>query len=112
MAGWLIKEGRIRRSHIGVGGQNVPLHRRLARHYQLPVNSGVLVISVTPGSPAQHAGAREGDVMIEFNGQPVPSIDGLHKLLTAETIGLSSELVVLRGTEKLSLPITPGEAAK
>src|SRR5438477_3983527 len=54
VAGWLIKEGKIRRSYIGVGGQNVPLHRRLTRHYQLPVNSGVLVISVTPGSPAQH----------------------------------------------------------
>src|SRR5438128_11686799 len=50
VAGWLIKEGKIRRSHIGVGGQNVPLHRRLVRHYQLAAPSGVLVISVVPGS--------------------------------------------------------------
>src|SRR5439155_3553410 len=42
VAAWLIKEGKIRRSYIGVGGQNVPLHRRLVRHYQLPVASGVL----------------------------------------------------------------------
>src|SRR5438132_986665 len=67
VAGWLIKDGKIRRSHIGVGGQNVPLHRRLARYYQLPVNTGVLVISVTPGRPAERAGVRQGDVMIEFN---------------------------------------------
>ena len=51
-------------------------------------DSGVLVISVAPGSPAQRAGLREGDVMVEFNGQPVPSIDALHKLLTADRIGV------------------------
>src|SRR5690349_20372918 len=50
VAGWLIKEGKIRRSYIGVGGQNVPLHRRLVRFFQLPVPSGVLVIGVAPGS--------------------------------------------------------------
>src|SRR6267154_772197 len=61
VAGWLIKEGRIRRSHIGVGGQNVPLHRRLVRHYHLTAPSGVLVISVAPGSPAALTGLREGD---------------------------------------------------
>ena len=111
VAGWLIKDGKIRRSHIGVGGQNVPLHQRLARYYQLPVNTGVLVISVTPGRPAERAGVREGDVMIEFNGQPIPSIDALHKRLTGETIGVASLLTVLRGTEKLTIPITPGEVA-
>jgi S1-C subfamily serine protease len=111
VAGWLIKDGKIRRSQIGVGGQNVPLHRRLARHYQLPIQTGVLVISVTPGSPAEQAGVREGDVMIEFNGQPIPSIDALHKRLTGETIGVASQLTILRGTEKLTLPITPGEVA-
>src|SRR5439155_10576199 len=86
VAGWLIKEGKIRRSYIGVGGQNVPLHRRLVRHYQLPAASGVLVISVAAGSPAARAGLREGDVMVQFNTQPIPSIDALHKLLTADQI--------------------------
>ena len=111
VAGWLIKDGRIRRSHIGVGAQNVPLHRQLVRNHQLTINTGVLVISVTPDSPAHRAAVREGDVMIQFNGHPIPTIDGLHKLLTGETIGIRSELVVLRGTEKITLPISPGEAA-
>jgi S1-C subfamily serine protease len=110
VAGWLIKEGKIRRSHIGVGGQNVPLHRRLVRHYQLPAASAVLVIAVAPNSPAARAGLREGDVLIEFNGQPVPSIDALHKLLTGSLIGVPSRLTMIRGTEKLTLPITPGES--
>jgi S1-C subfamily serine protease len=109
VAGWLIKEGKIRRSHIGVGGQNVPLHRRLVRHYHLPVSSGVLVISVTPGSPAARSGLREGDVMIAYNDQPVASIDALHKLLTGEQIGVTAQVTIVRGTEKLTLPITPSE---
>src|SRR5438876_5854565 len=100
VAGWLIKEGKIRRSHIGVGGQNVPLHRRLVRHYQLAAATGVLVISVATGSPAERAGLREGDLMVAFNEQPIPSIDALHKLLTADRIGNSSALTIIRGTEK------------
>jgi S1-C subfamily serine protease len=110
VAGWLIKDGKIRRSYIGVGGQNVPLHRRLVRHYQLTAPSGVLVISVTPGSPAELAGVREGDVMIDFNGHPLPSIDALHKLLTGDQIGVESRLTVIRGTEKLTLPLRPAES--
>jgi len=111
VAAWLIKDGKIRRSHIGVAGQNVPLHRRLVRHYQLPITSGVLVIGVTPGSPAERAGLREGDLLVDFNGHAIPSIDALHKLLTGDQIGLESPLTVLRGTEKLTLRITPGESA-
>ncbi len=112
VAAWLIKEGKIRRSYIGVGGQNVPLHRRLTRHHQLPATSGVLVISVAPGGPAARAGLREGDVMVEFKGQPVPSIDALHKLLTGDQIGAESALTIIRGTEKLTLRITPQDSAE
>ncbi len=109
VAGWLIKDGKIRRSYIGVGGQNVPLHRRLVRHHQLAVSTGVLVISMASGGPADRAGLREGDVIVEFKGQPVPSIDALHKLLTADQIGSESTLTIIRRTEKLPLHITPAE---
>jgi S1-C subfamily serine protease len=109
VAGWLIKDGRIRRSYIGVGGQNVPLHRRLIRHFQLPISSGVLAISVAPGGPAAKAGLREGDVLIELEGKPVPSIDALHKLLTGDRISQKLPLTVIRGTEKRVLEIMPAE---
>ena len=111
VAGWLIKEGRIRRSYIGVGGQNVPVHRRIVRYHQLPAPSGVLAISVAPDGPAAKAGLRDGDVMVEFNGQAIPSIDALHKLLTGELIGIESSLTIIRGTEKLELRVTPRESA-
>jgi S1-C subfamily serine protease len=110
VAGWLIKEGKIRRSYIGVGGQNVPLHRRLVRFYQLPVSSAVLVIAIAPDGPAADAGLREGDLMIALNGQPIASIDALHKLLTSDQIGREARLTILRGTEKLTLPIRPAES--
>jgi S1-C subfamily serine protease len=109
VAGWLIKDGKIRRSYIGVGGQNLPLHRRVVRFLHLSVASGVLVISVAPGSPAADAGLREGDVVIEFAGQPVPSIDALHKMLTGDCIGRRLPLKVVRGHEKLALEVAPEE---
>ena len=110
VAGWLIKDGKVRRSYIGVGGQNTKLHRRLARHYSLPVESGLLVVHVEPDSPAQFAGLREGDVIVEFDGHPVAGIDDLHKLLTEAQIGKKSPLTVLRNTEKIPLSIVPEES--
>jgi S1-C subfamily serine protease len=110
VAGWLIKDGKIRRSYIGVGGQNVPISRRLVRYHRLAAPSGVLVIAVSTGSPAARAGVREGDVMVDFSGHPIPSIDALHKLLTGDQIGAASRLTVLRGADKLVLPITPEES--
>ena len=110
VAGWLIKDGKIRRSYIGVSGQNVPLHRRLVRHYQLPAATGVLVIGVSPGSPASRCGLREGDLLIELNGKAMPSIDALHRFLTGDQIGIESHLGILRQTEKLRLAITPAES--
>lgn len=110
VAAWLIKDGKIRRSYLGVGGQNVPLHRRLVRHYQLPSSSGILVIAVSTGGPADLAGIREGDLMVAYNGQPLPSIDALHKLLTADQIGVEAELTVIRGTDRLKLRIRPAES--
>src|SRR5437016_14509520 len=89
-AGRLIKDGRIRRSYIGVGGQNVTLPRRLVRLQRLPATSGVLVVAVESHSPAQRAGVLEGDVIVEYGSQPIASIDALHRLLTDEQVDRKS----------------------
>jgi|SRR5438128_7745573 len=112
VTGWLIKEGRIRRSYIGVGGQNTRIHRRIVRHLHLPVETGLLVLYVESDSPAQSAGLREGDVVVEFDGHPVSGIDELHKLLTESQIGRRSSLVVIRNTETLQLEIVPEESPR
>ncbi|PYJ18204.1 MAG: serine protease [Verrucomicrobia bacterium] len=110
VAGWLIRDGRIRRSYIGVAGQNVPLHRRVIRFYNLPLETGVLVVSVEKDSPAQRAGLREGDIIVGFGERPIGSIHDLHKMLVAEQIGVPAKLLIIRHTEKLELSILPAES--
>jgi S1-C subfamily serine protease len=110
VAGWLIRDGRIRRSYIGVAGQNVPIHRRIIRFYNLPLETGVLVVSVENESPAAQTGLREGDVIVAFNDQPISSIHDLHKMLIGEHIGVYSQITIIRHTEKVTLAITPAES--
>ena len=103
----LIRDGEIRRCYIGVAGQNVPLPRRLVVHYGLKTDSGVLVISVEPGSPAQAAGLREGDILIGFADRTIDGVDSLHRALSEHTAGSKSTLLALRGTENLTFAVTP-----
>jgi S1-C subfamily serine protease len=110
IAGWLIKDGVVRRGFIGAGGQTAKIHQRVVRHFHLPNDTGMLVVGVEPGSPASRAGLREGDIVVEFAGQPIAGIDDLHKQLTGAQVGVLRPLTVLRHTEKLQLEIVPEEA--
>jgi S1-C subfamily serine protease len=109
VAGRLLRDGRIRRSYIGVEAQTTPLHRRVVRFYDLPQESGVVVISVADPSPARRIGLREGDVIIQLDGKAVAGVDDLHRLLTDARVGVSTTLTVLRWTEKLEMQIVPEE---
>ena len=110
VASRLIRDGKVSRSYIGLAGQNVPLPRRIVRYYNLPVESGIMIISYDGDSPAKKAGALEGDVIVGFDDRPIAGIDELHKLLTEDRIGHKFSLVVIRGTEKLSLEVVPEES--
>ena len=107
VASRLIRDGRVRRSQIGVTGQGVGLHRRLIRYYDLNSESGLRVLNVISGSPAQRAGLREQDVIVRFAGQAVAGVDDLHRMLTGERSGIACKLAVLRGTELLELAVVP-----
>ncbi len=110
VAGRLIKDGKIRRGYFGMGGQNVPIPRRLVRAHHLPDEAGVLVVSIEDGSPARRAGLVEGDVIVRYGVHSVAGIDDLHRLLIDEEVGVRSTLTVLRGAEIVSLDIVPGES--
>ena len=109
ITGWLVKEGRVRRSYVGIAGQTTPIHARLRRHYRITQDRGVLIAGVEPGSPARLAGLREGDIVIAFKEQPITGVDELLRKLVGAEIGVASAMTVLRQTEKLDLRITPQE---
>lgn len=110
VASRLLRDGRIRRSYIGVSAQTVPVHRRVVRFYDLPKETGVVVLGVEENSPAKRAGLRDGDIVVALEGQPVAGVDDLHRVLTDVRVGLSCSLTVLRWTEKLELTVVPEEA--
>jgi S1-C subfamily serine protease len=110
VASRLLRDGRIRRSYIGVSAQTVPMHRRVVRFYDLAKESGALVLSVEENSPAKRAGLRDGDVIVALEDHPVAGVDDLHRVLTDVRVGVSCALTVLRRTEKLELKIVPEEA--
>jgi S1-C subfamily serine protease len=109
VAARLIRDGRIRRSYIGLAGQTVPIPRTVARENQLAVTSGVFVVSVEPGSPAATAGLKDGDVVLAFAGTPVTGVDDLHRLLTEERIGVSTPVTILRAARKRQIIVFPTE---
>jgi S1-C subfamily serine protease len=110
VVGRLIRDGCVRRSYIGVAGQNVPVPRALARANQLAASSGVLVTSVTSESPAAAAGLRDGDVILAFAGEAVAGIDDLHRRLTDDRIGIPAALTILRAGRRRQLTVTPAES--
>ncbi|MBI4342795.1 MAG: trypsin-like peptidase domain-containing protein [Candidatus Omnitrophica bacterium] len=106
----LLRDGRVRRAWLGIGGQTVLVHTRVARFHNLPASRGVLVLAVEPRSPAQRAGLRPGDLVVEYDGQPVTGVDALHRLLTEVRVGAHASVTVLRNAEKRQLEIVPEES--
>ena len=106
---WLIKDGRIRRSFIGVAGQSVPLIRKVARYHHLTQETGVLVAGLEPNSPAARAGLLEGDILLALDDARTPAVDVLHKLLTGDRVGERAIVTFLRGVELRRHAIIPLE---
>ena len=107
----LLRDGRIRRSYLGVAGQKVPLPRRLVLHHRLASPSGIRVLSIEPGSPAEASGLRQHDIIVAFDGQPLTGVDDLHRLLTEDRIGVRSKLVAIAGADRRELTVVPAEIA-
>jgi S1-C subfamily serine protease len=109
VAGSLIHDGRITRAYLGVAGQNARLRRHLVRRHGLAHETGVLVLSVEPSSPAERAGLREGDVLVSFAGEAIATVDDLHRVLSGPRVGQAAPLVVLRNSERLVIEVSPAE---
>jgi len=109
IAAQLIRDGRVRRAVLGIGGQVTPVPRALARHHALTAGSGVRVLSLEPDGPAAKAGVQVGDVVVSLGQEPVTDVDDLQRLLGEAAIGRETTLHVLRRTERRQLVVVPRE---
>lgn len=107
--GELIRHGRVRRGFIGVAAQQTAIPQRRRRAAGLAQEGAVMVSSVEPGSAADQAGLRAGDIVVSLDGRTIAGADDLVRALTGDTIGRSVTFDVLRGVERLSLRVTPQE---
>jgi S1-C subfamily serine protease len=110
VAGLLIRDGRIVRGYLGIGGTDITLPRFVQRLRDLVEPGAVLVQSVEPGSPASTAGIQAGDVLVTLGDARITSMDELHRLLTEHGTGTPAALTVLRRNEFLTRIVLPHEA--
>lgn len=109
VVGKLILEGRVRRGYLGIAAQAVPLPAKWIQTLELPTRGGIQIQNVENGGPAADAGLQAGDIIVQFEGKPIDSIDALHKALDESTIGRRSNIWALRDGSLKNMGVTPGE---
>ena len=107
LVGTLQQHGRIQRAYLGFRSQPVPIPAALAERLGRQQESGLLVLSVEAGSPAESAGLLVGDIIVAFGGQTLQAPDDLQALLATTPVGTATTLALLRGGQPLDLPVTP-----
>jgi S1-C subfamily serine protease len=105
----LMKYGRVTRGYLGLHGRSVPLPRALARRFNLTQESGVEVVAVEEGGPADQAGIEEEDVLIALGDEPATSVDDLHKRLLQLPVGVPATVTLLRGERRLERMVLPAD---
>jgi S1-C subfamily serine protease len=105
----LLRDGRVRRGVLGVSAQTTAIPRRVVHEYLLPSDRGVVISEVQGGSPADAAGLRAGDIVIDFAGAPVTDVDTLHRQLTADRIDVPVPVRILRRGSPRRLIVVPSE---
>jgi serine protease Do len=99
-----LREGKVIRGRIGVNVQAVP--REAFEDFGLKTRTGAVVASVLPGSAAQKAGMEPGDVVVEYNGRPVPNRDELVKMVVSTKPGTSVPVKIIRNKQEKTLTVT------
>ncbi len=112
VAATLMREGRVRRSRLRFAGQTITLDRRIVRGLARSASSAILVLEVLANGPAQRAGLEKGDVLLEFDGAAIESLDHLHRLLTVELAQRDVPLRVLRRGKVVELTVRPENGVK
>ncbi len=103
----LMKHGRVVRGYLGLHARHVPIPKALANEYGLVNTTGVQVLAIEPGAPADQAGLLEEDIIVQLDETPVNNVDDLHKLLTSIPVGIPASLVFLRQNRLIERMVVP-----
>jgi S1-C subfamily serine protease len=107
VAARIMRDGRVRRSRIGIAAQTVSLDLRLSRRLGLANPSAAMVTDVAPGGPAERAGITKGDILLEFAGEAICGVDDLHRWLTGERANSEVTVQLLRAGQLLTHTVRP-----
>ena len=107
VAAAILEHGGVRRGYLGIGSQPVRLPDDLAE--QVGQETGLLVVSVEPGSPAAQAGLLLGDVLVALAGDPVRHMDDLYAVLSGANVGQTVPAAIVRGGQRMQVQVTIGE---
>ena len=105
----ILQHGRVRRAAIGIQGQQTAIPRHIARHAEVDQPSGIRVMEVQQGSPAERAGIRSGDLIIAIEGRRVTGIDDLLRVLDHHRVGKETAIEVLRKGARRFFSVVPLE---
>lgn len=105
----LATQGRIKRAYLGITSQPVALPDALQQKLGLSQKTGLVVVGVEAGSPAEQSGLMLGDVMVSFGGQPISDPRDLQTALGSATVGAQVSTIIVRGGERKEIAVTPGE---
>jgi S1-C subfamily serine protease len=98
--GEIVRHGRVRRAHLGIGAGTIPLPRRIALRLGLSQTNGAVGTAIEPEGPADHAGLLTGDILLAIDGAPVSGADDLVRLLDADKIERTIPLDFLRRSDQ------------
>jgi S1-C subfamily serine protease len=107
VAAQLMRDGRVRRSRLGIAGQTVHLDRRIIHRFGLSTDTAVMIAEIVAGGPAERAGLANGDILLTVSGKPISGVDDLHGLLTAELAGVGVDVEVLRAGSRHTQIVYP-----
>jgi S1-C subfamily serine protease len=105
----LLREGRVRRGYLGVGLQPVAIPAHLRSKAPVAGETGLMVLSVEPGTGAEKAGLQLGDILVAINGTALSALEILMSELSGEAVGKAVKLTILRAGNALEIEVPVSE---
>lgn len=101
----LQREGRLRQGYLGIGLQAVAIPENLRERIGVPSRSGLMLLSVEEGSPAEQAGLQLGDILVSLGGKVIAEPEDLQEELRGDAVGKTLEALLIRGGEAARVPV-------